>query len=499
MPKEAILSQEEYTLRLTLELERRKRADPMAFYEPASNKVLDFHKSRAMTRALFGANRSSKTESSIQEVLWHIRGDHPYQPVPVPPVYWRIVVPDFNQVEKVINDKFQRMCPPSLMMDGKWEKTYNTRSHIITFKNGSKADIMTHEQPIASFEGSSRNGTLFDEEAPHDVYTSCIMRHVDVRGKTIMAMTPLNGLTYTYDDIYLKSFTNPNIETWTLSIYENKYLTQEAIKEIEELITDEIDREIRLYGKFRSRTGMVFGGFDPQIHIYNPEDYYDAWDGEYPPRHWMHFVGIDPGWDHPTGVVWIAVHPDTGEHYTYREFRKSGMYPDEIAEIIFSYNREMGIFDPIYVIDSQAAATSSNGSRLIDDYRTEDIYPVLGTKKLFDGNLWLARLLKVVEGRRGDMHTKMHISTMCPELVQEIGKYQRAAPTTMNNTERFIDKENDLIAAWRYASWEAKKWEYDTYVAMLEQIKKQLKKPHPLGKEREEKDKNRKGFKRTGY
>jgi len=498
----ADIGRDEYNARLMLELERRKKADPMAFYETANDKMVDFHSSTAKTKALFGGNRSGKTEAALQELLWHLRGDHPYIQVAKPPVYWRVVVVDYNQVEKVINDKLRRMTPPSMLKGGTWEKTYNSRTHILTFANGSQVDIMTHEQPIAAFEGSARHGTLFDEEPPEDVYISCILRHVDYGGRTLMSMTPLSGLTWVYSKIYLRSFTDRSVRAWTLSIYENRFLTKAAIDEVENLVTDDVDRDIRLFGKFRSRTGLVFKSFEPDLHIYNPNSdrYSEWWDNEYPPADWVHIVGIDPGWGHPTGVLWLAINPESTDEYYYREHRQSEMLPEDHAEMIHSYNKEMGVINPIYVIDSQAKATDQKGGSVWKDYRDAGIIARSATKKLHDGNIKLARSMKKLVDPRGHEYSRFHVSESCPLFIEEIGEYQRVAATKMSDADRYLDKRNDLISAARYAKWEADKIDFDNYFEERErEAKRILPRRSPLHPNRIEKKPKRSGSPTTGY
>lgn len=476
-----------------MELERRKNLYPHKFYEPANDKVLEFHKSGATTRALFGANRSSKTESTMMEAVWRTLGEHPYQDVPPAPTYGRIVVVDYNQLEKVVNEKLSRMFPKDAFKMGKWEKSYNDRTHILKLNNGSHIDFMTHEQPVASFEGSSRDFTVFDEEPPEDIYTSCIMRHVDRNGKSMFGLTPLKGLTYLYDKIYLRSFTDPAIDCWTLSIYENRFLNQAAIDEIENLVQDDVDRQIRLYGKFMSRSGLVFSNFDPQVHVYTPNDaLYERWDGYYPPASWIHYVGIDPGWGHPTGVVWVAVDPTTLDRYVYMEHKEQYLTPREHVEYIKATNRIVGITNPIYVIDSQAkAAEHSSGSNVWNEYRKYGVIARLGSKKLIDGNMKLNYLMKVEGSSFSPIkRSKLHISSECEKLIGEIGRYQRAPETAMSDRERFIDKDNDLIAALRYANWEIDKITYDEMEQYIEE-NRVLHRKQPL--------RFRKGSPHTGY
>lgn len=460
-------------IRLLAELERRKKANPLAFVEAPNQKVEKWWSSTAKVRAIFGGNRSSKTESACIDVLWHLRGQHPFQPVPPAPVNWRCEVSDYTQLDKVVLPKIRKLCPPSLFKGGSWERSWNDRKHIMTFSNGSVLDFVTHDQNVLALEGASLHGFWSDEECPKDHYVSNVMRTVDYNGRVILSLTPLQGMTWVYDDIYLASIKDPRgIYCTVISIYENKFLSQEAIKEVEDLITDETDREIRLMGKFRPLGGLVFRHFDPEIHVYHEEDVPEWWDNEFPPNYYKHGVGIDPGWDHPTGVIWLAVDPEEGDHWFYAEHKASGMLPEEHAETIFEVNEMTGILQPSYVIDCQANATDANGNALIKDYRKAGIRPALATKKLLAGNQHLDRLMRHTTDPYGNHHTKFHVSADCVKFIHEIMTYQRKV-TKEQVAEKFVDKNNDLISAARYIAWKFKDADFsDQLISSRRQIEK---------------------------
>ena len=439
------------------ELELRHRKDPMKYYEAASPIVEQFHRDvGTKIRILIGGNRSSKTHSALQELLWYLRGEHPYGTVPAPPISARLVVPDFSAIEKVIMPKLTMMMPPSLMKGGRIDKAYNNRTHILKCSNGSIVDIISHEQPMIKSEGSSKHFIMFDEEPPEDIYISNLMRTTDTAGAIIMAFTPLTGLSWSWEKLYRKSFLETSkIKSYHLSTYDNKFLSAESIAEIEDLVVDETDRQIRLYGQFTSRLGLVFT-IDPNVHVYHgtPEE----WDGDFPPWYFIHIVGIDPGWKHPTGVVWLAVDPETENYYFYDCFKKDGLLPEEVCEVIKERNETHGGIKPIYVIDSQANATDDRGSRTVMDYRRAGINPRLGTKRLMDGNLHLARIMKIYNDEITDkLSSKFHISyEYCTPLLRELTNYERKTQTA-DGVERYQSVDDDLIAAARYAVWEAKK------------------------------------------
>jgi phage terminase large subunit-like protein len=448
--------------RVLAELERRKRVNPLAFIEAPNEKIAKWWCSTAKVRAIFGGNRSSKTESACIDVLWHIRGEHPFQEVKHPPVSWRCEVSDYIQLDKVVLPKIRKLCPPSLYKGGSFESSWNDRKHIMTFSNGSKLDFVTHDQHVLALEGASLDGFWSDEECPKDHFVSNVMRTVDNNGRVVLSLTPLQGMTWVYDDIYLKSMLEPKgMYCVVVSIYENKFLSQEAIQEVEELITDETDREIRLMGKFRPLGGLVFRKFDPDIHVYREEDVPEWWDNEYPPdEYYKYIIGIDPGWDHPTGVIWLAIDPDEGDHWFCAEYKESGLLPEEHAETIFEQNEVAGIYKPSYVIDCQANAKDGNGNALIKDYQKAGIHPALGSKKLLAGNQHLDRLMAHTTDPLGTVHTKFHVSVNCGQFIHEIMTYQRKPTPSASGKEQYVDKNNDLISAARYAAWKAKYADY---------------------------------------
>ena len=69
-------------------------------------------------------------------------------------------------------------------------------------------------------------------------------------------------------------------------------------------------------GQFDRPEGLVYQDFlpveEPEGHLVEPFDI---------PRHWPRWAGQDTGFNHPTGIVWIAQNPDNGIMYLYRAYR----------------------------------------------------------------------------------------------------------------------------------------------------------------------------------
>ncbi len=73
------------------------------------------------------------------------------------------------------------------------------------FGGTSKVAFKSCDQGREKFQGASLDFVWFDEEPPKDVYDECRMRVIDRVGDIWGTMTPLKGLTWVYDEIYLNS------------------------------------------------------------------------------------------------------------------------------------------------------------------------------------------------------------------------------------------------------------------------------------------------------
>lgn len=70
-----------------------------------------------------------------------------------------------------------------------------------------------------------------------------------------------------------------------------------------------------LDGDWVAAEGTVFPEFDDRRHVIRPFDV---------PIDWPHYVGVDPGYDHPCAILWFAVAPN-GTIYVVDELYRGGM------------------------------------------------------------------------------------------------------------------------------------------------------------------------------
>jgi len=357
---------------------RRAVSDGLALYKPTCAITRAFHRARARIKALFGGNRSGKTQSAVADVVAELEGRHILQRLglrPRPPVHWRCVGVNFPAVEKILIPAFRRWTSRSALKGGTWSEAWSERKQTLTFENGSTCEFMSYDQDLDVFGGVDRDGTLFDEEPPKDIWTECQMRHIGRGGRTVLAMTPVNGMTWVYDDIYEPWHlgTTRSIACWYLSIYDNPHLLQEEIEEVARGL-DETEQQIRLHGRFLQRTGLVFKEFhDREPWVYNPFQM---------PLSWPRWVLIDPHPHKPHAVLFGAVSP-SGERWVYDEiWQACGM--EDLAGVI---RGKLGGIEPQdFIVDSAALGQDERrGTTVYDELADNGIHCSLASKDVDSG------------------------------------------------------------------------------------------------------------------
>lgn len=280
---------------LNHEWERRQKENPLR-YVRMHPKQEQFHKTPQPTRALFWGNRVGKTEIGAIETARYLQGKHEYREINLPVEVWSIC-PSFDAQSETTQKKLLTYLPENEIAD----KTYIRKGILstLTLKNGSKISFKSYEQGREKFQGAGKRLIWFDEEPPKDIYQECIVRQeagqpLDV----ILTMTPIKGMTWVYDEIYLSTDTNLYFVS-TAGWDDNPFLTDHQKDIMARGLTPEA-LAVRKEGKFTKRVGLVCNWFDRNIHIrdYKTDDldnmiFYEVLDGGYSDPSAYLLIGID--------------------------------------------------------------------------------------------------------------------------------------------------------------------------------------------------------------
>lgn len=306
---------------LTGEYNRRHKEDKLKYYNAGPKKhlkQLEFHACEKRNRWMLGGNRTGKTECGAAEAAYYARGNHPYRRLTRATDGW--VVSLTNEVQRdVAQQKLLSYLNPSWIVDVKMrigradDYEHGIIDYILveSIHGGvSKIGFKSCDQGRAKFQGTSLDYVWFDEEPPEEIYQECKMRVIDRRGNIWGTMTPLMGLTWVYDLIYMNEANDPDIWCGSMQWADNPWLSAEEIKNLESTMTDE-EREARQYGRFVALSGLVYKEFDERVHVIEPFAV---------PREWYDTISIDPGMEHPLSCHFYAADHDgcvyvIGEHY----------------------------------------------------------------------------------------------------------------------------------------------------------------------------------------
>jgi phage terminase large subunit-like protein len=400
------------------------------------DRQIEFHSARERGRLYIGGNRSGKTVGGVVEDIWRMRGQHPYQEVVPPPTKGRIVTVSYTEgIQMIIKPELARWIPPSDLINGSWEDSYNPQLRTLTLTNGSTCELMSYDQDLKKFAGTSRHWVHFDEEPPKSIFDECKMRLLDTGGCYYITMTPVEGMTWIYDDIFLPGLqAGGNVRVIIIDTAENPYVSDSEIELAIEGMSDD-EKKARKSGKFVQIGGLVFKKFSranviPALSV----DQLRAMSG------WTHYASMDHGLNNPTAWLWHAASP-SGLVVTYDEIYKNETLINQFAREIHERNALEGRKAPeIYVGDpSITQRNAQTGDSVQIAYSSAGIPIVLGNNNVAIGVEKMNRYLQ---------SGKWLITENCPNLIRELQRvrwkvYENAKKRHDNNVREEIHKHND--------------------------------------------------------
>ena len=409
------------------EIERRKSRDYLSKYntgEVRHEKQLAFHKCPKKNRWVFGGNRSGKTECGAVEAVYMARGIHPYRENRTNVFGW--VVSLSQQVQRdVAQAKILHYLNPSwiedvTMLSGKKDSLKYGVIDQIRIKNvfggTSIIGFKSCDQGREKFQGSSLDFVWFDEEPPKDVYDECRMRVLDKKGDIFGTMTPLKGLTFIHDEIYLNVHNSEQVWYEFMEWGDNPYLDKQEINALtESLSEDQLDS--RRYGHFRSCSGLVYPEFDENVHVLKTP--FDI------PPAWQDTISIDPGLNNPLSAHWYAVDYDDNV-YVVAEHFEAGKDVGYHAERIYEISNKLGWKRSSNGKLSALIDSAANQKTLASCKSVSELFYDFGInvnarvdKDLFSG---IQRVKQYLKGANGK--PKIYIFPNCVNLIRELKSYR---------------------------------------------------------------------------
>lgn len=406
-------------------------------------KQLAFHKCFKRNRWVFGGNRSGKTECGAVETVWLARGIHPYRKN-IPNIScWVVSVSSQVQRDvaqaKILSYLNKNWLVDVVMKSGRKDSLESgIIDHIIiknVFGGFSKIGFKSCDQGREKFQGASLDFVWFDEEPPYDIYQECKMRVFDKCGDIFGTMTPLKGLTWVYDEIYINEKNDSEVWHEHMEWADNPFLNSKEIEMLTSSLSAE-ELDARRYGKFVLNGGQVYSEFDENIHVIEPFNV---------PIDWYDNISIDPGLSNPLSAHFYAVDYDNNvyviaEHY---EAKKSVEHHANCIKNICKRLNWHAQYNGMYcaLIDSAASqrtlASEKNVCELF--YDNGILVNPKVNKDLFSG---ISRVKSYLKNAKGE--TKLFIFKNCTNLIREIKGY------FWSNGDNPVKKDDHALDELRY-------------------------------------------------
>lgn len=448
--------QREQARGLLEEWEQAVRLNPLLGYEPHPRQV-EFHSSREPLKAFLGGNRSGKTTAGICDDLIQAvpRDSLPDHLLSFkkwdPPFHCRIVAPDFTStMEGVIFPKIREWAPKGQLVGDSFDKAFDKSRRVLHFKCGSTFDFLTFEQDLDKFGGAAKHRIHYDEEPPGNIRRESMMRLIDYGGDEVFSMTPLQGMSWMYDEIW-EPFVKGQLEDGTVVVVDmddNPHLDEVTKQRVLRGLSEE-ERQARKQGRFVHFAGMIYSEFSRNEHVI-PE--IDA-----VPRDCRVYVGIDPGMRHMAAVVWCYLTPDD-QLVQFDELALQGHTVAQVAEAIHLTNRRWASYvdlgsgkietQPLrpawYVIDPSARNVNHQTGRSDQmEFTDHGIVTILGQNSVTAG---INRVKERFENGR------LLITANCQVTIDQLRKYRWAKPTRTEDDpkEKPVKSDDHLCDALRY-------------------------------------------------
>lgn len=432
--------EEEYIL--LLELERRKKAKPLAYAALWDRPLPRTSQLRAARLALNGqkrivlvngGNRAGKTDLGAQWAVAHALGrEHPdvikwgknnnldlSVIQPGPGIVWAVSL-TFPDSRRYIRDKLDKYLP-----EGTKKRNWGAENEAeAILPNGGKILCKAWAQTREGFQGDAIHAAWVDEE-PGDqpAWNELLMRLADYNGRALITFTPgLKGLTWVYER-YVKN-AQPNIGTIVIYGVDNPHVPEETLKELLSGF-GEHERAARERGEWSQREGRVWPGWRRDLHVIPSRPL---------PKEWRRWRAIDFGVRDPFCCLWVARDPADNVLHVYRCLYRSNYTTRENGHLITQLTGDETV---------EASVADSAG---LDQRRTLagecDIPTVASPKDIREGiNAVSDRLSPDAEGKA---HLVVH--DCCVDLIREIEGYLWGDKVK----ELPIDVNNHSLDALRY-------------------------------------------------
>jgi len=290
--------------------------------EKRTSQVEALHHLGREATLITGGNRAGKTEVGAMLAVafaagtneWWVREFLKINNLPPdliqkqPSTVWASAL-SYNDALMYVRPKISKFAP-SNVTEKYWLGAGRSQ---LQFKNGGRIISMSADAGREKYQGAGGDISLIwlDEEHKEDIFQECMMRVVDSKGKLLLTMTPLKGLTWPFNlfiDDPEDGFVNH-----TISGLDNPWISSVKLSRAVRHMSDE-SQASRLYGDFTNQQGVVYAEFNKKVHVVKSHDV---------PSSWPKDMAIDFGVKNPFCALVFAWDPKDDTLHVIDEYFKT--------------------------------------------------------------------------------------------------------------------------------------------------------------------------------
>jgi phage terminase large subunit-like protein len=330
-----------------------------------------------------------------------------------------------------------------------------------TTNTGWEFDIMTYDQDVMQFEGSTLGLAWFDEPPPDAILKATIAR-MRRGGVIIITATPISGSAHLYDlfakgelevEVVLREGEDPvkvtrrvyhqtaDVESVCTTHGIRGHLEHEHIVQmVAEYPEDE--RQARVYGKFQHLVGLVYKKWDRGIHVIEPF--------VLNPRDFCVYHSLDPHPRNQDAGVWLAVDRQ-GTKYIVDELYINPEDTGQLAFFVKKKNDQYRMIEPFRCDPSAFIEDQHTGKSLATKLQEHGLTYIEASKTRVASDKRIADALMYQKVNDTMLrHPELYVFSNCVRFIFEVEHYRwqewkGKTADDHNRKEAPVDKDDHEI------------------------------------------------------
>lgn len=423
------------------EMERRIKEEYIYYYTP-NRAQMKFVRAVCYGRILWGGNRLGKTDALVYDYCLKCLGIHPAQKLKLfsePPIFARIICPDFPTTITKLVPLLEQFLPPSTI------KSFDKKNYIFYLNNGSLIELKSNEQKVLKFSAVDRHLIGMDEPIKQEIFGENLTRLTKYGGSFDMTQTPLytDEEPWVRIELFPQSEEFPNVKESVLKDINGRIIKGRGITRIHGTWKDnaenldpvglaewmssipDCEKSVRIDGNFPKSSAILFGEtFQDGVHTCQPFKI---------PEHRVKFRSIDLGISCPTVCLWAFVgnysdmfgkNEALGKFpilFIYREYyERDKTIPMNAAAIIEATGEER-IIDTYLDPKSGSKRDEATGLTRQKQWENEGVWTELGAINVEAGLTEISSLMRYgKENPKKNKHPQIIMFTSCRETIKEM-------------------------------------------------------------------------------